>query len=70
MENPKEEIRVVANRMKAKVPIGPLGFQARKLIELLDERRRSPSFNDERIPHWQKNRERLSAVLQQLSNGE
>ncbi len=71
MRSVEEEIRIVANRMKAKIPIGPPLHQINKLIETLEERRRSqPKFSAERMKWWQTNYDRLLAAKRRLTTPE
>ena len=69
MKDIPTEIGIVARRMKAPVPVGPPLHQVKKLIEVLEERKSTqPKFTPQRTEHWQKNYNRLAALITRLEN--
>lgn len=69
MKDIPTEIGVVARRMKAPIPVGPPLHQVKKLIEVLKERKSTqPRFTPKRTEDWQKNYDRLTALITRLEN--
>ena len=67
MKDIPTEIGIVARRMKAPVPVGPPLHQVKKLIEVLEERKSTqPKFTPQLTEHWQKNYNRLAALISRL----
>jgi hypothetical protein len=65
----ENEIKRVAKSMKAPIPIGPPLHQIKKLIEVLEERRRTQlKFTPERMKHWQENYNSLILARNQILN--
>ena len=69
IKDPQKEIEIIARRMGAKVAVGQPLHQIKKLIEVLEEKKSTqPKFTPQRIEHWQKNYDRLSALKVQLES--
>ena len=69
MTDIENEIKRVAKSMKAPIPIGQPFHQIKKLIEVLEERRRTQlKFTQERMKHWQKNYDSLILARNQILN--
>jgi hypothetical protein len=65
----ENEIKRVANFMKAPIPIGQPLHQIKKLIDVLEERRRTQlKFTPERMKHWQGNYDSLILAGNQILN--
>jgi hypothetical protein len=65
----ENEIKRVAKSMKTPIPIGQPLHQIKKLIEVLEERRRTQlKFTPERMKHWRENYNSLILARNQILN--